>query len=69
MRAAEVNYNAYEQVKGRIKAFEIMNHPTDKIELIIMGGTFLQYPKRFQFNFITFAVRVQCVPFNTIILA
>lgn len=52
MRASQVNYNAYEQVKGRIKAFEVMNHPTDKIELIIMGGTFLQYPKNFQFNFI-----------------
>ncbi|MCX6747111.1 MAG: tRNA uridine(34) 5-carboxymethylaminomethyl modification radical SAM/GNAT enzyme Elp3 [Candidatus Pacearchaeota archaeon] len=52
MRALQVDYSAYEQVKGRIKAFEIMNHPTDKIELIIMGGTFLQYPKSFQFSFI-----------------
>ncbi len=52
MRAAEVNYNAYEQIKARIKAFQAMHHPTDKIELIIMGGTFLEYEKEFQYKFI-----------------
>jgi len=52
MRAAEVNYDAYEQVKARIKAFQVMHHPTDKIELIIMGGTFLEYEKKFQYDFI-----------------
>jgi elongator complex protein 3 len=52
MRASEVNYDSYKQVKARIKAFEVMNHPTDKIELIIMGGTFLEYPQKFQYEFI-----------------
>lgn len=52
MRAAEVNYDSYEQVKARIRAFQVMHHPTDKIELIIMGGTFLEYPEEFQNNFI-----------------
>jgi len=52
MRASEVGYDSYKQVKARIKAFEVMNHPTDKIELIIMGGTFLEYPKKFQYEFI-----------------
>ncbi len=52
MRASEVGYDTYEQVKARIRAFKIMNHPTEKIELIIMGGTFLEYPKNFQHNFI-----------------
>ena len=52
MRASEVNYDSYKQVKARIKAFEVMHHPTEKIELIIMGGTFLQYPKKFQYEFI-----------------
>jgi len=52
MRASEVNYDSYKQVKARMKAFEVMHHPTEKIELIIMGGTFLQYPKKFQYNFI-----------------
>jgi elongator complex protein 3 len=52
MRASEVNYDSYKQVKARMKAFEAMHHPTEKIELIIMGGTFLQYPKKFQYDFI-----------------
>lgn len=52
MRASQLGYEAYEQVRSRLKAFEVMNHPTDKIELIIMGGTFLQYDKKFQDNFV-----------------
>ena len=52
MRAMAVKYDAFTQVRDRIKAFKVMNHPTDKIELIIMGGTFLQYPKDFQYKFI-----------------
>ena len=52
LRAIRVDYDAYKQVTARIKAFEAMNHPTDKIELIIMGGTFLEYPKKFQYEFV-----------------
>ena len=52
LRASQVNYDAFEQVKARMKAFKIMNHPTDKIELIIMGGTFLEYSEKFQYEFI-----------------
>jgi elongator complex protein 3 len=52
IRAQILKYNPYEQVLSRLKAFELMNHPTDKIELIIMGGTFLSYPKRYQYDFI-----------------
>ncbi|MCK5043433.1 tRNA uridine(34) 5-carboxymethylaminomethyl modification radical SAM/GNAT enzyme Elp3 [Candidatus Pacearchaeota archaeon] len=52
MRAKELNYDAYKQVKARINAFKAMHHPTEKIELIIMGGTFLEYPEKFQSEFI-----------------
>lgn len=52
LRAKALDYNPYKQVVSRIKAFELMNHPTDKIELIIMGGTFLEYPKKFQYGFV-----------------
>lgn len=52
IRAKNLDYDPYEQVKSRLKAFYIMRHPTDKIELIIMGGTFLAYPKSYQANFI-----------------
>jgi len=52
MRAMSVNYDGYKQVVDRLKAFKAMNHPTDKVELIIMGGTFLEYPEKFQNDFI-----------------
>jgi len=52
MRASRVNYDSFEQVKSRLKAFKAMNHPVDKVELIIMGGTFLEYPYEFQIKFI-----------------
>ena len=52
MRAKLLGYDPYEQVKARIEAFKAMKHPTDKIELIIMGGTFLSYPVKYQYNFV-----------------
>jgi len=52
LRAKLCNYDAYKQVLSRIKTLNEMKHPTEKIELIIMGGTFLSYPKDFQKNFI-----------------
>lgn len=52
LRAMDAKYDAFKQVLGRLEAFRVMNHPTDKIELIIMGGTFLQYPKKFQYGFV-----------------
>jgi elongator complex protein 3 len=52
MRALMLDYDPYEQVRVRLKAFTVMNHPIDKIELIILGGTFMQYPKVYRENFI-----------------
>ncbi len=52
LRAKRLQYNPKKQVKARLEAFKAMGHPTDKIELIIMGGTFLNYPKKFKENFI-----------------
>jgi len=52
IRARECNYDPIKQINARLKAFEVMRHPTEKIELIIMGGTFLSYPKPFQTDFI-----------------
>ncbi len=52
MRASALKYDAYEQVQVRLGAFRAMNHPVEKIEIIIMGGTFLEYPKKFQYSFI-----------------
>ena len=52
LRAKMFKYDAFEQVKARVKSYKVMNHPTDKIELIIMGGTFLEYPEKFQKEFV-----------------
>jgi len=52
LRAKECDYDPAKQVKQRLKQFKAMHHPTDKIELIIMGGTFLSYPEKFQFQFV-----------------
>jgi len=52
MRALMLDYDPYKQILVRLKAFTLMNHPTDKIELIILGGTFLQYPEKYKENFI-----------------
>jgi len=52
MRARMLNFKPMKQVEARLKAFEHMGHPTDKIEIIILGGTFLQYPEKFKLHFI-----------------
>lgn len=52
LRASKLGFDSYKQVKARLKVFREMNHPTDKVEIIIMGGTFLQYPKKFQYDFV-----------------
>ena len=52
MRAALLNYDPAKQILARLKSFRIMGHHTDKIELIIMGGTFLSYPEKYQRDFV-----------------
>ncbi len=52
LRANLLKYDSYEQVKSRLKSFKLMNHPVDKIEIIVMGGNFLEYPVKYQEKFI-----------------
>lgn len=47
-RAKRLNYDPYLQVKKRIEMLENEGHPTDKIELRIIGGTWSYYPKKYQ---------------------
>ena len=51
-RAKRLKFDPYLQVKKRIEMLEIEGHPTDKIELRIIGGTWSYYPKRYQSWFI-----------------
>jgi len=53
MRAIANKFNPYNQVQSRLKALELNGHLTNKIELIVMGGTFSYFPKTYQKKFIT----------------
>ena len=52
LRARRFDYDPRQQVEMRLHVLEDMGHPTDKIELIIMGGTFLAQPLDYQYEFI-----------------
>lgn len=52
LRALACDFDPYQQVDSRIRAFTRMGHPADKIELIIMGGTFPACPKDYQYTYI-----------------
>jgi elongator complex protein 3 len=52
LRAKSCDYDAFQQVNLRLKILDDMGHPTDKIELIIMGGTFPATPQDYQYSFI-----------------
>ncbi|MDP2683827.1 MAG: tRNA uridine(34) 5-carboxymethylaminomethyl modification radical SAM/GNAT enzyme Elp3 [bacterium] len=52
-RAARLKFNPYNQVKMRIDALEANGHSVNKIELIVLGGTWSYYDKKYQDWFIT----------------
>ena len=52
MRALEHNFDPYTQVQSRLEALTAVGHPTDKIELLILGGTFSSYRRDYQACFV-----------------
>ncbi len=48
LRAIRHEYDPYAQVRGRLEALRNTGHPTQKIELIVKGGTWSFYPERYQ---------------------
>ncbi len=52
IRARACDYDAARQVDLRLRTLASMGHPEAKIELIIMGGTFLAQPVDYQYRFI-----------------
>lgn len=50
-RAERNNFDPYLQVASRLSALERMGHATDKIELIVLGGSFTDYPRSYQMWF------------------
>lgn len=52
MRAVEHEFDPFSQVRSRITQLESLGHPTDKIELLILGGTWSSYRRDYQEWFI-----------------
>ena len=52
MRALYHQFDPYEQVIARIETLHTVGHPTDKIELLVLGGTWSSYPADYQEWFI-----------------
>ncbi|MFH1640091.1 MAG: tRNA uridine(34) 5-carboxymethylaminomethyl modification radical SAM/GNAT enzyme Elp3 [Chloroflexota bacterium] len=52
LRALVCGYDAGKQVAMRLRILSEMGHPVNKVELIILGGTFLAYPTDYQYQFI-----------------
>jgi len=52
LRAGQLEFDPYAQTAFRIRALENIGHSTDKIELLILGGTWSYYPPDYQEWFI-----------------
>ena len=52
MRGLQNAFDPYLQVKSRIEQLEAIGHKVDKVELIVMGGTFLATPEDYQTWFV-----------------
>ncbi|KXS11064.1 histone acetyltransferase ELP3 [Gonapodya prolifera JEL478] len=52
MRAIRARYDPFEQARGRIEQLRALGHSVDKVEYIIMGGTFMSLPEDYRDWFI-----------------
>jgi len=52
MRALETKYDPYLQVKSRLTQLQVIGHVADKVELILVGGTFPFLPRIYQEDFV-----------------
>jgi elongator complex protein 3 len=52
MRGLEHDFDPFAQVASRIESLVLVGHPTDKIELLILGGTWSSYRRDYQEWFI-----------------
>jgi elongator complex protein 3 len=52
MRGLEHEFDPYAQVRSRIEQLQSLGHPTDKVELLILGGTWSSYRRDYQEWFI-----------------
>jgi len=53
MRAIRARYDPFEQARGRVDQIKSLGHSVDKVEYIIMGGTFMSLPESYRDEFIS----------------
>ena len=53
LRANQNDFDPIKQMNSRISSLLKMGHIVDKIELLVLGGTWSEYPKEYQEEFIT----------------
>jgi elongator complex protein 3 len=51
-RAGRHRFDPYEQTRSRLEALHWIGHPLDKVELIVLGGTWSSYPEEYQIWFL-----------------
>jgi len=50
MRAMEVDFDIVKQFRSRVNTLRENGHEIDKVEIIILGGTFSSYPRDYQYE-------------------
>ncbi|MFX1297910.1 MAG: tRNA uridine(34) 5-carboxymethylaminomethyl modification radical SAM/GNAT enzyme Elp3 [Promethearchaeota archaeon] len=60
LRAIQNNFDPFQQVTNRLQQLKTIGHDIDKVELIIMGGTFLATPEDYQNWFIKRCLEAIC---------
>ncbi|KAF8288620.1 Elongator-like Protein 3a [Trypanosoma cruzi cruzi] len=51
-RANRLAFDAYTQFQDRVKSLVAIGHPADKVELLVLGGTWESYPLSYRESFI-----------------
>ncbi len=57
MRGLRNNFDPYLQVFNRLEQYFLLNHNPEKVELIIMGGTFPSFNKKYQEEFVKYSFK------------
>jgi elongator complex protein 3 len=65
MRAVEHDFDPYAQVRSRLDALESVGHPTNKVELLILGGTWSSYRRDYQEWFVKRCFEVLNAPLSS----
>lgn len=57
LRALRNDYDSYLQVFNRLEQYVVLGHNPEKVELIIMGGTFPSFPVKYRDEFVKYSYK------------